>query len=523
LFFSLENSSASIVNVHGIVEANSFAHWSGVFKDGPSESHIYTLCGTAQAALGGEHDLSQECGSSSLGTHVVLGTYWLGGWTFGLTFTIVIGTSWLALVIKSVCVTVEALSVLCYTRLTLTSNTSITVNILRSNLTLIRDLLTFVEVGVTLFSGLTVSVIIAPTHVGFLAHWCGVWAVDISSTACATLVSRTIILFERILSGTVEAVIIRIHITDGIISITFAIQLAHWLAGVVLAVESIKTVSIRCTSTSVGILVTNWCRVFTIQSTVMATFTTSIIGSTVSATEEAVVIVCITDLIISLTFSVCSTLCYTGVVLAVESLKTVSIVGTSTGVGILVTYRCGVLTIQSTVVATFTTSIVGATIISSTVETIVMVCITDLVISLAEVICVTDSLFTEMSVLIAEIAIRTVLVIIQSSTSSQASSSFSTVGTVVRVMGSRNITDSIVVVTIRVLGTLTGSRIDTLEEYGAVASITLVTVRVLTAFIFRQISVTCDTTLNVGRPITDRSKRILITWIKCESPLVIAK
>jgi len=173
--------------------------------------------------------------------------------------------------------------------------------------------------------------------------------------------------------------------------------------------------------------------------------------------------------------------------------------------------------------ATFTASIVGATFISSTVETIVMVCITDLVISLAEVICVTDSLFTEMSVLIAEIAIRTVLVIIQSSTSSQASSSFSTVGTVVRVMGSRNITDSIVVVTIRVLGTLTGSRIDTLEEYGAVASITLVTVRVLTAFIFRQISVTCDTTLNVGRPITDRSKRILITWIKCESPLVIAK
>jgi len=345
LFFSLENSSASIVNVHGIVEANSFAHWSGVFKDGPSESHIYTLCGTAQAALGGEHDLSQECGSSSLGTHVVLGTYWLGGWTFGLTFTIVIGTSWLALVIKSVCVTVEALSVLCYSRLTLTSNTSIAVNVLRSNLTLIRDLLTFVEVGVTLFSSLTVRVIIAPTHMGVLAHWCGVWAVVISSTACATLVSGTFILFEWILSGAVEAVIIRIHITDGVMPITFAIHLAHCLAGVVFAIVSIKTVSICCTSTSVGILVTYRCRVLAIQSTVMATFTTSIIGSTISATEEAVVIVCITDLVKSLTFSVCSTLRYTGVVLAVVSLKTVSIVSTSTGVGILVTYRCRVFTI----------------------------------------------------------------------------------------------------------------------------------------------------------------------------------
>jgi len=526
----------------------------------------------------------------------VLDTYRLGGWTLGFSFSIVIGTSWFALVVKSVCVAVEALGVLCHSWLTLSSHASVTVHVLCSNLALIRYLLTLVEVCVTLVSSLAVGVVIAATDMGVLAHWGGVGAVGVSGTACATFVSGALILFEWILCRAVETVFISIHITDGVKPITFTVHLTHRLTSIVLTVVTIKTVSIRGTSTSVGILVTYRCRVFTVQCTVMATFTTSVIGSTVSATEKAVVIVCITDLVISITFSICCTLCYTSIVLTIVTIKTVCVIGTSTSVGILVTnrcrvftiqstvmatlttsiigstvsstekavvivcitdlvisitfsicstyrfagivlaevtiktvrvcststsvgilvtYRCRVFTIQCTVMATFTTSIVRPTIISSTVETVVIVCITNLVISITEVISVTDSLFTEMSVIITMVAIRTVLVIVQSSTSSKTFSSFSTVGTVLRVMGSRNIANSVIVVTIGVLSTLTGSRVDTLEEDGTVTSITHVTVSVLTTFILRKIGVTHNPTFNIGWPVTDWSHRIFITGIKC--------
>ena len=95
LFFSLKNSFAFEVNIHGIVETISFAHGIGIFKDRSSESHVHTLSDTARAPLGGEDDLSEECGSSSSGTDVgVSDTMRLGGGTFGFTFTIVIGTSY---------------------------------------------------------------------------------------------------------------------------------------------------------------------------------------------------------------------------------------------------------------------------------------------------------------------------------------------------------------------------------------------------------------------------------------------
>merc|ERR1719394_2003468 len=141
----------------------------------------------------------------------------------------------------------------------------------------VRDLLTFVEVSVTLVPCVTVRVIIATTYMAILTHWGWVRAVGVRGTSCATLVSCTLILFESIIIRTIETVFICIHITDGIISVTLTVDLTDWLASVILTVISIETVSICSAATSVGVLVTNRCGVLTIESTVVTTFTTSIV------------------------------------------------------------------------------------------------------------------------------------------------------------------------------------------------------------------------------------------------------
>ena len=64
-------------------------------------------------------------------------------------------------------------------------------------------------------------------------------------------------------------------------------------------------------------------------------------------------------------------------------------------------------------------------------------------------------------------------------------------------------------------------RVDTFEVKGAISSITLVTVGVLTAFIIRKVCVANNWTFNIGRPVTNGTNRILVPWVKCEGPLVI--
>ena len=90
---------------------------------------------------------------------------------------------------------------------------------------------------------------------------------------CATFVSSTFIWINSSLIGTVKTVFICIHIAECIVSSTFTIHLAFWFASVVLTVEStmiiINTVSILCTTALVGVLVTNGCGMFAVQSIVV--------------------------------------------------------------------------------------------------------------------------------------------------------------------------------------------------------------------------------------------------------------
>ena len=89
------------------------------------------------------------------------------------------------------------------------------------------------------------------------------------------------------------------------------------------------------------------------------------------------------------------------------------------------------------------------------------------------------------------------------------------------IVGSGNIADTIRVVTVRVIGTLARSIVYTGEVHCTVAIGTFVAILIMTTFVLIQVA--NYSTLNVGWPVTHRSKGILVAWVECESPLVIAK
>jgi len=143
-------------------------------------------------------------------------------------------------------------------------------------------------------------------------------------------------------------------------------------------------VTVLTTLAGVASLVTHRCGVLTVQGTVMASWATtiSVVRAVILSTVEAVVMLSITNLIISITLCVCQT----NVELADSIIVTevfcmaVTVIIALAGVASQVTHRSRVLTVQSTVMASWTAAIcIGRTIILSTIEAVVILSIANLV------------------------------------------------------------------------------------------------------------------------------------------------
>ena len=111
----------------------------------------------------------------------------------------------------------------------------------------------------------------------------------------ATIVSPTV-------STTEEAVVV-VLITDLVKSIAFVILHALRLAGIGVGVTEISDIAVVVVpaATDVSCSITNWCGIGTVEITVVTSLATPVIGAAVSATEEAVVVVLIADLVIAFT------------------------------------------------------------------------------------------------------------------------------------------------------------------------------------------------------------------------------
>merc|ERR1711884_919025 len=135
------------------------------------------------------------------------------------------------------------------------------------------------------------------------------------------------------------------------------------------------TVTIIITLAGVVSKVTDGGGVLTIEATVVTSWATAINGITVIfSAVEAVVIVSITDLIISLTLNIPNThgerLTFSRLSVTEVLSMTISIIITLAGVVTQVTDRGGVLTVEATVVTSWATAILGIAVILATVEAV---------------------------------------------------------------------------------------------------------------------------------------------------------
>jgi len=108
--------------------------------------------------------------------------------------------------------------------------------------------------------------------------------------------------------STIEAVVI-VLITDLVESVTLRILKTLSLTNIGISVTEIPNIAIIVvpTSTNVRAAITDRCRVLTVEIAVVAAFATTVVGATVSATEETVVVILIADLVESLALRVLRT------------------------------------------------------------------------------------------------------------------------------------------------------------------------------------------------------------------------
>jgi len=263
---------------------------------------------------------------------------------------------------------------------------------------------------------------------------------------------------------------------------------------------------------------------------------------------------------------------------------TVSVLLAAAGVSYIITHRGRVGAVHATVMAALTAAIVTAT-VSATKEAVVMLAIAHLVVSIAEGVVSTHTKLTLMARLVAFIVVRTVGIVLQTSTawlalagggiaivavatvrvagvlhvahpikhvalhavpaaahvvtaagwvrvwtvytvsSNSRTASHTQSSVTERTCGflvwSWDIANTIKVVTFRVLAALTDSIILAGKGHCAVAIGTLVTIRILAAFML--LKITNNSALNVGWPVTHGAERILVARIECQRPLAIAQ
>ena len=182
---------------------------------------------------------------------------------------------------------------------------------------------------------------------------------------------------------------------------------------------------------------------------------------------------------------------------------------TSTGV-ISHTDWLGILTVEITVMASWTAAIKGLAVSSSAVEAVVVLVIADLVEAQTLGVLHTDCWLTE--VVRAEVTVRTVVIV---HTASLALPGL-TVGTVVRGVGGRQVTDPLRVLALSVLSATTGRAVGAGAVRVAVTSTTLVTVSVTLAL---SILGTGEAAVDDIRPVTDWAQGELERHVEGERPL----
>ena len=141
--------------------------------------------------------------------------------------------------------------------------------------------------------------------------------------------------------------------------------------------------------------VTDWSGIGTVQIAVVTSLAAPVICPTVSATEEAVVVVLIADLVEAHTFRVLHTLRLTNIGVCVTEISdiTIVVVPAATDMRGPVTDWSGIGTVQITVVTSLATPVIGAA-VSATEEAVVVVLIADLVPAGTEWMIVADLEFT---------------------------------------------------------------------------------------------------------------------------------
>ena len=99
-------------------------------------------------------------------------------------------------------------------------------------------------------------------------------------------------------SSTVEAVVV-VLITDLVEAHTLRVLYTLRLANIGVSVTEISNIAVIIVpaTTDVSSPITDWSGIGTVEITVVTSLTATVIGTTVSATEEAVVVVLIADLV----------------------------------------------------------------------------------------------------------------------------------------------------------------------------------------------------------------------------------
>merc|ERR1712223_1637862 len=190
-----------------------------------------------------------------------------------------------------------------------------------------------------------------------------------------------------------------------------------------LLTNSISIAEVLCMAVTViitlaGVVsqVTDRSRVHTVQSTVMASWTAAIcIGRTIIlSTVEAVVILSIANLVKPITFCVCQANCNLTYSTSITEVfwMAVTVIITLAGVVSKITDWGRVLTVEATVMTSFTTTIFTAAAIATiTEETVVVICyVTNLIISRALWMVIAHPLFTKSSI-VTEVSTVTIIVI----------------------------------------------------------------------------------------------------------------
>ena len=137
--------------------------------------------------------------------------------------------------------------------------------------------------------------------------------------------------------------------------------------------------------------ITDWSGVGTVEITVVTSLAAAVIGTTVSATEEAIVVVRIADLVKSLAFVIFHTLGFANIGVSVAEIPDIAIVvvPATTDVSSSITDWSWIGAVEITVVTSLTATVIGAA-VSATEEAIVVVFIADLVPAFTEWMIVAD-------------------------------------------------------------------------------------------------------------------------------------